>query len=162
MCREKIIGIFLLSLFFSGCGETQDSYYDNIDAARKEGGAIEGGWIPHILPESSYDIYERHNIDSNLVWLRFKFDIKDIKRLIDQIQEINPAEIGDIEFISPGRVKWWPQNLNKESFKDKQSSLRIYRYDRVITYADNRQKIVPSFFVIDWNSNIAYYWWYGL
>ena len=150
---EKLLFSILILL---GCSETQDAFYKNIDEAKKDN-AIERGWIPNIIPASSSEIYERHNLDTNRVWIRFKFDKKDIQGLIGKIKEVNPAEIENIEFPRIG-VKWWPKNLNKDSFT--QHSLKIYKYDRVIEYSDKRQKIVPSFFVIDWNSNVAYYWQY--
>lgn len=156
--------IFTLIIFIFGCGETKDVFYANIDAAKKAG-EIERGWIPNILPESSSEIYEKTDIDSNQVWLRFKFDKKDIKNLLEQVKEVAAAEINTIKFNKPCNiiwcVNWWPRNLNKESF-NKQSVLKIYRYNRVLTYSDSHQKTVPSFFVIDWKSNIAYYWQYAL
>jgi len=159
MFRKKIIGIFLLVIISFGCSETNESYYINIDAARREG-ALARGWIPNILPESSYDIYERHNLDTNRVWVRFKYDKNDIKSLINQIREIFTSEIDSINFIRPIGVSWWPKDLNKESFKDKQPNIKIYKYNNIITYSNKIQKMVQSFFVIDWNSNIAYYWQY--
>ena len=159
MFRKKIIGIFLLVIISFGCSEKNESYYINIDAARREG-ALARGWIPNILPESSYDIYERHNLDTNRVWVRFKYDKNDIKSLINQIMEIFTSEIDSINFIRPIGVSWWPQDINKESFKDKQPNIKIYKYNNIITYSNKIQKMVQSFFVIDWNSNIAYYWQY--
>lgn len=157
----RFIYLLHLFIFIFGCSETQDTFYRDIDAARKDS-AIKKGWIPNILPESSTEIYERHNIDTNRVWIRFKFDKKDINELITRIEEVNPLEIETIKFINPDNVKWWPLNLNKDLFKinRKQVGLKIYKYHKVITYSDNRQKTIPSFFVIDWNLNIAYYWQY--
>lgn len=165
MLIRRILGLLSITLFIfiHGCGEIQDTFYANIDAAKKDG-AIKRGWIPNILPESSSEIYERSDIDSNQVWLRFKFDKKDIKSLLEQVEEVDTAEINTIKFNKPCNiiwcVNWWPRKLNKESF-NKQSVLKIYRYNRVLTYYDNHQETVPSFFVIDWNLNIAYYWQYA-
>jgi len=156
MTTVKTFIPILLSLFIVACSETIDTSYKNIDEAMKYG-AVEKGWIPNILPRSSYEIYERHNLDTNTVWLRFKFDKRDINELIVQIEEVKQTEIERIEFPRI-RVKWWPKNLSKDSFI--QPGLKIYKYNRVIEFSDRRQKIVPSFFVIDWNSNIAYYWQY--
>ncbi len=152
--RRSFVVFFILILF--GCSETQDTFYKNINEAKKDN-AIERGWIPNIIPVSASEIYERHNLDTNRVWLRFKFDKKDINELITQIKEMKPVEIENIEFPMIG-VKWWPKSLNKNSFT--QPGLKIYKFDRKIEYSDKRVKTVPSFFVIDWNSNIAYYWQY--
>ncbi len=154
--NKKIFGFIFLLFFIIGCSETQERFYPNMAAAKKDG--VGGGWIPDIIPESSTDIYERHDLDTNKVWLKFKIDKKDINELISQIEEVKPAEIEGVEFPRIG-VKWWPKSLNKDSFT--QHSLKIYKYDRKIEYSDKRVKTVPSFFVIDWNSNIAYYWQYS-
>jgi hypothetical protein len=132
----------------------------NIDAARRDG-AIERGWIPDIIPESSSEIYERHNLDTNRVWIRFRFDNKDIRGLIDKIEEVHPDVIDSIKFINPGSVNWWNRSISKDTFgkKDISANLKIYKYEQVITYSGNQKKI-RSFFVINSNSNIAYYWQY--
>jgi hypothetical protein len=158
MTTVKIFVSILLSLCILACSETIDTSYKNIDEAMKHG-AFEKGWLPNILPRSSYEIYERHDLDTNTVWLRFKFDKRDINELIAQLEEIKQTEIERIEFPTI-RVKWWPKNLSKDSFKQ-QPNLKIYKYDKIIEFSDKRQKTVPSFFVIDWNLNIAYYWQYS-
>ncbi len=154
----KII-IFILLFLFLGCGETRDSFYQNLDAAEKDG-AIEKGWLPNILPESSKEIYERHSLDTNGVWLRFKFDRKDIKKLIDKTKELTPTEIKKIKIISPGHASWWPQKFDIDSFniKANQSGTKIYKYDEILEFSDGHKKMIQSFFIIEWDSNIAYYW----
>jgi hypothetical protein len=32
------------------------------------------GWIPKVIPQSAYDIYETHNLHNNKVSLSFKFE----------------------------------------------------------------------------------------
>jgi hypothetical protein len=71
--RNWII-IFLFLLLFS-CGEVKDSFYKTLDDAKRSGD-IERGWLPVILPDSSYEIYERHDIDTNAVWVRFRANKK--------------------------------------------------------------------------------------
>ncbi len=160
MLNGRVFGFIFLLIFILGCSETQEKFYPNVEAAKKDG-AIGGGWIPNIIPETASEIYERHNLDTNRVWLRFKFDKKDIKELIAQIEEVKPNEITAIEFSAPN-VRWWPKDVNKDSLtKGQQLGLKLYKYKRVLQYGDNRQKTVLSFFIIDWNSNVAYYWQYS-
>lgn len=156
MRAGKILIFILLPLVIIACSETQEAFYKNLDDAKKHD-AIEKGWIPNILPRSSYEIYERHDLDTNTAWLRFKFDKNDINELIAQIEEVKPNEIYTVAFSSPN-IRWWPKDLNKDSLTKGQPGLKLYKYKRVLQYADNKQKIVPAFFVIDWSSSIAYYW----
>lgn len=152
--KSRIVFTFLSLLIFS-CSETKDSFYSNITEVRRTS-AIDKGWIPPILPESSSEIRERHLIDSNRVWLKFKFDKADIESLIDQLELVKPDEIDSIEFTNP-RISWWPKEISKGSFI-KGQKLSLYKYSKVVTYSDDRQKLVPAFFAIDWDSNTAYYW----
>lgn len=152
-----MVGIlFLTALYFLRIGEMKESFYSDISAARKAG-AIEPGWLPKVIPESSTAIYEKHDLDTNAVWLKFKFDRRDIGDLISKIDEIKPSEIKDVAFSNP-KVRWWPKELTKDYLIKGQPKLGIYKYNCVLQFADNRQKTVPGFFVIDWHSNIAYYW----
>jgi len=159
MSKVKLLMIILSLFTYFACSETQDAYYNNIDDAIKQS-AVEKGWIPDILPKSSYEIYERHDLDTNTVWLRFKFDKRDISKLISQITEVKPYEIKTIAFSSPNTI-WWPKELNNDFLTKRQPGLKLYKYNRVLDYADNRKKTVPAFFAIDWNSNTAYYWQYS-
>jgi hypothetical protein len=153
----SLILLILLPIMVLSCNEAKDIFYNNIYEAKHDG-AIERGWIPPILPDSSVEIWERHLIDSNRVWIKFRFDKADIRSMIDGLELVNQAEIATLEFPNPG-VNWWPKEINKETFMTgRQLPLVVYKYRRVITYSENRQKIIPAFFVIDWESNIAYYW----
>lgn len=156
MSAGKILILVLLPLVIIACSETQDTFYKNLDDAKKHS-AIEKGWIPNILPRSSYEIYEWHDLDTNIVRLKFKFDKRDINELVAQIEEVKPNEINAVVFPLPN-ISWWPRELNKDLLIKGQPGLKLYKYKRVLQYADNRQKIVPSFFVIDWNLNSSYYW----
>ena len=135
-------------MFFCGCSfETSESYYINLDAAKKD---IEKGWIPDILPESAHDIYKLHNLDSNDMCMKYRFD-KDIENLIQEGKEVKPEEIAKIDFLDLG-VNWWPQWINKEYFKKQNSDIKLYISD------DKQEYQMRDFFVIDTGSNIAYYW----
>ena len=50
--------------------------------------------------------------------------------------------------------------LQRDINKIQTRNLKIYKYDKVIEYSNKRQKTVHSFFVIDWTSDVAYYWQY--
>jgi len=157
--KFRSILLFISLIFILGCGETRNAFYNNLDEARKDG-AIQRGRIPSILPSSSHEIYERHNIDNNMVWMRFRFDKKDIKELLQQLKEIGSAGKDEIDFRRPGYVGWWPRYIDKEFFKMKgnRSHLKIYRYDEIIKYRSGREEVIPAYFVIDVDSSIAYYW----
>ena len=60
---KKIQFSLILALLCS-CGETQTNRYSSREEVIKDG-AIQRGWIPEIIPNSSFNIVETHNIENN-------------------------------------------------------------------------------------------------
>ena len=72
-----LAAIVLAPMVFMWMGENPKSYFSDYQAL-EESGLIERGWIPAYLPRSAYEINETHNIDTNIVQIRFKFKQNDI------------------------------------------------------------------------------------
>lgn len=155
MNNRNLIIILLILLLFS-CGELQDSFYKTLDDAKRSG-AVERGWLPPVLPDSSCDIYERHDLDTNAVWIRFKINKNDMDKLLSQMEEVPPAEMDVVQFPEP-RIKWWSKEISKNSVGKGQNGLRLFKYKRIISYSDNKQKVETAFIIIDAKSEIIYYW----
>jgi len=73
------------SYFFS---DIQINKYEDIETA-KEQAAIENGWIPAVLPESSFDIVETHDLDTKSLFGRFKYKEEDESRFINKLQSMD-------------------------------------------------------------------------
>jgi hypothetical protein len=56
--------------------ENPKSYFKNYEEA-KASGLMERGWIPTFIPKSSTEINEQHSLDTNRVWMSFKFSPDD-------------------------------------------------------------------------------------
>ena len=56
----------LLIILLYSCSETQTNRYESKEDVIKDG-AIERGWIPEIIPNSSFNIIETHNLDTNQI-----------------------------------------------------------------------------------------------
>lgn len=63
--------ISTLSLL-AGCGEHQESAYVDVAAAEADGAMIRG-WIPRWIPETSVEIREAHDLDTNRGALALRF-----------------------------------------------------------------------------------------
>ena len=50
--------------------ENIESHYPDVATARRQG-AFTRGWLPEIVPDGASDIWEVHNIDTNLTWACF-------------------------------------------------------------------------------------------
>lgn len=64
--------------------DVQINKYEDIEVV-KENKAIQKGWVPAILPESSYDITETHNIDTNNIFGSFKYKKEDEAALMEHL-----------------------------------------------------------------------------
>jgi hypothetical protein len=101
----------------SGCvgplSEDFESHYQAIAAARADG-AFARGWLPEIVPGSATDIWEFHNIDTNLTWACFRTPDgpEPVRALLAQrgaIRMRGPIDRGPTRFL---RVRpWWPSSM---------------------------------------------------
>jgi len=101
--------LFLISVsvhLLIGCSETTESKYVSFDKA-KELGAIDSGWVPGIVPETTGEIIESHNIDTNQQILRFSYDPEIAEKLSISCKNISPREVRWPDLTA----KWWPTQL---------------------------------------------------
>jgi len=104
--------------------ETVETVYPNFEAASKAKAVGEGKWIPGFLPLSATNIREKHNLDTNEVWLFFHFSTDDLASIINACQQTAQHEV-----IYPRKSvgNWWPQALTQYS-KKIQPSDKTYEY----------------------------------
>ncbi|TKB62977.1 MAG: hypothetical protein E8D48_06700 [Nitrospira sp.] len=60
---------------------TFESHYETYQALI-ESESMTHGWVSHVIPKSSYDIFETHRVSGGIVTVRFRFqpgDTKDIE-----------------------------------------------------------------------------------
>lgn len=102
----------------SGPEELESRYADLV--AADDDGARGRGWIPRFVPASARDIIERHNIETNEIWLTFRKDEKELGGIADRCEEIPAAEV-----LWPARVPdWWPETLRGEGGGEEARLLR--------------------------------------
>ncbi len=115
--RRKQVGMAvaaIASLWLIGCSERPESQFATREAAAE---LIKRGWIPEWLPDSTTDIYELHDLDTNEVWLRFayaKTDVPPFKSLCYSVKQ--PPNMK-----SSGKA-WWLKRADGEG----QSALVTY------------------------------------
>jgi hypothetical protein len=71
-----LVALLLYLLLPIFLGDTLSSEYDTKQSA-VENGAVERGWVPLILPDSAYDIAEKHNLDTNDIYGTFSYKERD-------------------------------------------------------------------------------------
>lgn len=79
-------------------------------AEARRAGAVDRGWLPDILPDTSTNVREVHNIDSSETWCAFELTEAESARLRAKMSVLGPAEAARRTIRSPG-VAWWPRAL---------------------------------------------------
>lgn len=97
------VGTFIIAFIaFKAIGsldpDIQSSHYANLAAARQSG-IIERGWVPELLPASSTDISETHNLDTNAGTGTFKFPSADLAAFKAQAHQQASAEVKEVSTI---------------------------------------------------------------
>ena len=125
--------------------QLQVGVYQTLEEARLAG-AVDRGWVPRGLPESTSDLREGH-LPNGQLWGAFSFDAAHR----DALQSLVTSEIttGSVECDPPGRLEWWPPILRSpiDLERVRSTGFRIYRgSDAHLTFA------------INWAQGGAYYW----
>ena len=100
--RPDALATLAILLLIPGCFEQYETRYASLGDALD---SIEAGWIPRYLPASARDIRERHDVESNEIWISFRYDPEDSTWMEDACE---PAEHVPGPHRSPG---WWPVPL---------------------------------------------------
>ena len=111
--RMQLIGrtlSVLLACALLGChSDRRESFYPSLSDAEKDG-AIDRGWIPDFLPESSRSIHELHDISPSTTWCAFEFVPTDVSRLKKQL-EAGSRSLSSVTRVPNPRKSWWPSVL---------------------------------------------------
>lgn len=84
----SIIVIVGMSIFLTYFSDIQINKYKDMSELNKEK-AMSKGWVPTILPKSAYNIEETHNLDTNIVFGRFKYKEKDEITFIGKLTKLD-------------------------------------------------------------------------
>lgn len=91
----SVVGLVLVSplVLLATCVyiENPTSRYETYEAARRAGAMDQGRWIPSFLPQSSRNIVETHDIDTNQLEITFEYDPGDLGRLPLECERIGPS-----------------------------------------------------------------------
>ena len=132
-----------------------ESHYRNMRAAQADT-AVERGWIPEWLPVSTRDIRETHNLDTNQIWISFKFERDDF---LKAIENTNAQSLSSLRLdIGPYRRKitWWPDR-NDPALTAPDAEWRYYKGRGRIPFQIGG--INYDYFVAaDLSRGVAYYW----
>jgi hypothetical protein len=121
--------------------------YPSLAEANKDG-AITRGWIPDdILPTSSRNIHEVHNLSPSREWCAFEFATNDSEKLRKTLKRVDvPPESG--RHVRDPKVPWWPPALrgDLDAQEIRKQGFDVY----VIERPANAVMTEVLFFAVDW------------
>lgn len=67
-----VLTLLIGAVWYMENTEQQESHFETYQALQASE-LIGKGWVPGIIPQSAYDIYEEHRVDQDRVHVRFRF-----------------------------------------------------------------------------------------
>ena len=67
-----VVAVFVGAVWLVDSVGTFESRYESYQKL-KESESLSQGWVSHVIPESSYDIFETHRVSGGIVTVRFRF-----------------------------------------------------------------------------------------
>lgn len=120
---RSIFAIFTL-LALSGCGDIVTTRFASMTDAKSQG-AVDRGWLPPLLPDSSSAIVDRHNLDLNTGTGSFDYDLSErnayIERLLRAGAVSRTEQDHEILILTTNGSRWEIQ-LSRSSSQAKWSS----------------------------------------
>ena len=98
----------------SDYGDTVYSRHANLAAARLDG-VIERGWIPELLPAGSNDIWETHDLDTNVGGGGFQFPSNDLEAFKKQVHQLAGTVVTEL-----------PGNMTRIKYVDRGSRIELF------------------------------------
>jgi hypothetical protein len=97
-----IIGLMLASFLAAAAAmlvalDDDLSVHYATSAEARADDAFGRGWLPRVLPDSAFDIDERHNLDTNRGHGTFRFTEKDAGTFRTRLRPAGAAEIANID-----------------------------------------------------------------
>jgi hypothetical protein len=151
MHKITTILVLALPLLLLSCSDEFYSFYKTHDEAVQDG-ALKRGWVPTILPTSSTEINEQHDLDTNEVWIRFNLSENEREEFTKSLRKLSHEEILKIDLRYPSRADWWFEGLiQKSPANDAALNADIYTIS-----CDDTGK--TGYLAIDCCSSHIYYW----
>ena len=132
----------------------QESFYPSMAEAGKDG-AIMRGWIPdELLPSSSHDIHEAHDLSPSTEWCAFDFapaDSKNLRKYLKAADVLGSA----IRRVPNLHLSWWPDMLKGNVDKDRIHAEGFDLY--VVERPANSVMTDVSLFAINWSKGRGFF-----
>ena len=92
------------------CDENPISHYPAWGDVVKDT-AVARGWIPSFVPKSATNIWEQHDLDTNVGVLRFSAPPCDLALMAASLHQVPGSDFAGIAPRMGGAKEWWPVAL---------------------------------------------------
>jgi hypothetical protein len=73
----RVFSTILFAILLAGCSDVVENSHPTLAAAEQD---IERGWVPSVLPASTVQIRESHDLDTNIGHGTFAFGTEDLEQ----------------------------------------------------------------------------------
>ncbi len=134
--------------------DRRESSYTSLADAKKDG-AIDRGWIPDFLPESSRAIHEVHDMSPSTTWCAFEFlpsDSQGLRKSLKSVGELAPS----VRHVPNPGESWWPAMLdgNLDVGKIQKAGFELYMIEAPETPSSTEVLL----FAIDWAKGHGFFY----
>ncbi|HXF14761.1 MAG TPA: hypothetical protein VN517_16515 [Terriglobales bacterium] len=150
-----VTALLCLACSMIGChGDRRESFYSSLADAKKAG-AVDRGWIPDFLPESSRNVHELHTVSSPTTWCAFEFDPTD-SAILRKSLKADAETISRVRSVPNPDKFWWPVVFtgNIESDKVRDAGFDLYALVEPETLSSNEVLL----FAINWDKGSGFFY----
>jgi len=153
--RLSLLLVVVCSGFLVGChSDRRESFYPSLSDAKKDG-ALDRGWIPDFLPDSSHAIHEVHDNSPSTTWCAFEFLPTDSQGLRKSLKSVDSLAPSVRTVPNPGQ-SWWPDVLrgNLDVGRIHRAGFELY----VVTAPETSVTTEVLLFSIDWTKGHGFFY----
>ncbi|KJR40727.1 hypothetical protein MCHI_003371 [Candidatus Magnetoovum chiemensis] len=155
--RTFRIAAFLLAVIFVSCDiydpDVEESFYQTYGEAIDKG-AVNRGWVPDFIPSDAIKIFERHNIDSNEITIKFNYFPSNLSPIYRSCNKIERSQ-AQYPRRSP---RWWSDNLKPSAAFFNGSSYEFFLCNVEIKYESSPSQKRTAFLALDNTTLTAWFW----
>jgi hypothetical protein len=146
--------VFLAYVLLGCHDDRRESFYPSLGDAKRDG-AIDRGWLPDFLPESSRGIHELHDISPSTTWCAFEFLPMDSPALRKVLTGAGGSAPSVRRVPDPGK-SWWPAVLTGDLDTSKIHGAGFELY--VLVQPETASTKAVLLFAIDWAKGRGFFY----
>ena len=113
MTVTRIGFLGIAALLVCGCGDVVVTRYETRAEAEADRLFLRG-WLPSIIPQSSYDITTKNDLEINVSAGQFSFSTDEAKDFTDHLRRMDASEVSGTDSVRFMERGYWPHAYRDE------------------------------------------------